>query len=295
MADQDTTKTEGNEGVPYMGFTPIEDDSGDIEIVSPEQLEEERKQNEGDLAGLGRDELIEKLKRIEEERQGTETKPQQTNEDLQRQIQEIQRNIQGASSSQQLEAIAQQIGQRQQQSGESEEAFRKRLSENFYDDPVGSLEAFIGRKLAPEIQRLAANNLYHSRRYLELDPEKKDLYKKYKKEIDQVVQRMPNEAKLSDPEIYEKAYKQVMSDNIDAIVEAKIKERLGTLGEQTTEEPKVTSTRPPQHSEVGGNPNPGLGRPAKRRVALTPEEKRLAEIRGVSPEQYAAWKMRNGR
>ena len=152
----------------------------------------------------------------------------------------------------------------------------------------------MARKLVPEVNRLAANNLHHSKQFLALDPSKGDNFRKHEAQIEAAVQRMTPQEKLYDPDVYQKAYKSVMMENIDDLVAEGVKAAVEKLQTDNGNQ-EVSSNRSTSFTEQGvGNPNPAAIRGKKVQISLTSEEKQKAAARGLSQERYAEILVRRG-
>lgn len=185
-----------------------------------------------------------------------------------------------------------------QQPQESEADFKKRLDENTLEMGFSTaMDQFYARKLAPEVQRLLANNVNLSRKFVQLDPSKGPLYKTYKKEVDDYVAAMPPQAKLYNPDLYEEAVNVVASRHSDEIMGLQLQTKLAEEREKLKEElrqelglEKKTAPAKPIHSATNQN-QPG---PTKRTTSLSvaqlteryPQHAKDAFIKGVPPHTY---------
>lgn len=278
-------------GIPDLNFSPIDDGSDDeIEIVTPEQMAQQRVEEEGDFASLEREELVQRLKEMKEQASGGEKGGDQ--EAIRRELEELKQNVQSSQSPQQLQQLLEAVGQQpQKQKGESEDEFRERLKDNFLEDPYQYLDSYMSRRLAPEIQRLMEGNIEITKKLMRNDPEKGKNFKKYEKQIEEKVKSYPPQERLFNKDIYEKAYKEVVSENIDDLIEEKVRERLEALERSDGEKSKGSSEEEYRHTEVGGNPNPSLtGQRKKKRVVLTDEDREYCDKRGIPYNVYAARK-----
>lgn len=265
---------------PPIGFTSYEED---IEIITPEQEAAAKEAAEGVKS---RAELEAELKALQEQVNASAAPP---SAQLQQELAEARRQQQGGLSVEQLQAVLALQGQQPQQPRETDAEFAERIKEHIFDNPVAVLDEYIAKKLTPEVKRLATNNMFHSQKYLELDPEKAQFYKKYKAEVDQVAQSMPSEIRLYDPQVYQKAYQQVMTMHIDDVVNAKVAEAIAAQGNGST---KPSASTPRGHSEIPSMPPP-IGSGQKKKVVISDIERTRAAQRGVSPQVLAQWKVRH--
>lgn len=182
----------------------------------------------------------------------------------------------------------------------SPDELRAKIEELSQEDPSKAMDLFYQQKLAPEIGALMNQNLYHSEKYLTLDPERKDTARTYKAEIKDEVMKMNPVDRLRDPAIYERAHdtvvarhlNEVMEDRVGAAVEAKLKE-LG-IGS----EPKG-DVKPPMYAEAGVErkppPKDGVPRSEKLTQAEVNAIKQRAFEKNVSFDRMARTYIRNGR
>jgi len=271
---------ETNVGTPSLGFSAYDND--EIELVSEDEL---RQSAEGDFATKSREELIAEVQQMKQSLGGG-PKP----EDLQRELEAVKQNM-GSVSLDQLKALAaMQGGQKQQQQPqETEEAFAERLKQSLYDDPVKAMDLYFTRKIAPDVQRLSANNLHWSQKALETDPEMGGIYARYREAIDAEVQKASPQERLYDPKVYSNAAQRVVAANINQIIAEKVQE---ALGKGTAEAKAPAAGTSPTFSETGMSIPPRGGAAGKVKIALTPEDKRRAFAMGMSEKDYAAAKAR---
>ena len=288
FADGDPSGGNGEE-VPEVGFSSY--DEG-IEILSPEQQAEREKAAgiDPELGSKTREELLADLQEI---RKTAADAPPVENPEvaaLKAELAQSKGSQQSGLTVEQLQQFAALQGVQPKQAQESVAEFKERMKEHLYDDPVAMMDEYFSKKLSPEIRRLASNNQFQSQKFLELDPEKGETYKKYKSEVDLVVEKLPPQDKLYDPDIYTKAYQQVMATHIDDIIAAKVQEAIKTQGIGGV--PAPAAEVKVSYAETGVTPNP-TGATAKKVVVLTPTEKALAANKGVSDRALAAWKLRH--
>lgn len=167
--------------------------------------------------------------------------------------------------------------------GETEEDFKKRFNEKFYDSPYDTMMEFQQKKLAPEVQRIMGANLGTSRKFLQIDPDRKETAAKYMAEIDAEMERIPAQTKLYDPDIYQKVHDLVTSRHIREIVDMRVKEAM--------EKGKPAPVARPAGFSERGNAAPQERSP--RTVVLTAKENETRRVKGMSKEQYGAFLLRH--
>ncbi len=171
----------------------------------------------------------------------------------------------------------------------SEEDYKEEFNEKFVEDPYSAMIKFQAEKLAPEIQRLMLNNLKTSRKFLELDPERKDTYKKYQDAIEQEILKTNPQMRLEDPEIYQKTHDRVMAGHINEIIEAKVKEALEL---QAKEKKEIEKKVEPGYTEFSMTSGP---KEKPNYVILTQEEKQKANLLGIPIKEYARYLKERGK
>ena len=237
------------QGVPDLNFQmgPL---APEIEIVDESVLQAQR---EGEFAEKSREELIAEVQTMKEA--ATQAAPTTASEtdSLRAELDLMKQNMNGALTKDQLEAVTSLNRQTPQQPRESEAEFAERIKTSMYDNPTAALDEYMARKLVPEVNRLAANNLYHAKQFLSLDPQKGDNFRKHESEIEAEVQRMDANTKLYDPDVYQKAYRAVMMNNIDDLVAEGVKV---ALAKQTNGNVDSASANASFRDLGVGNPNP---------------------------------------
>lgn len=259
---------------PEVNFEEI-DPTGDLEVLlegvdeipaasMPEEPE--------DLKNVSREDIIAKVKLEREElarakeAAGNQAAIAQALKDMRTSPQQVVR-----------EAMPQQGPQ------ESEDAFKLRFNEQFYNDPYNTMMEFQKKKLAPEVQRIMASNMQLSRKLAALDPDRKDTFGQYIAEIDDFVGRLNPEQKLYDADVYTKAHDAVIARHVNEIIDRKVKEAVG--GKQQPVAGK------PAFSEGGSAPRPATG--PRTTIVLTPKEQQYAATKGLTRESMGAWLMRH--
>jgi hypothetical protein len=190
-----------------------------------------------------------------------------------------------------LKSVKQQPVQQQQIAPqgpqESEEEFKARVNQSFYDDPYGTLMEFQSKKLAPEVQRLMSNNVRLSRKLVALDPDRADTFRQYSAEVDDYVAQLPPQSKLYDPDVYEKAHDAVIARHVNEIIERKVQEHLSGSSQGNGR-----AVPPPPHTEAGRS---GAAPPPKQktRIVLSAKEREYIARQGIGKEEYAAFALRH--
>jgi len=167
------------------------------------------------------------------------------------------------------------------QPGESEEEFKTRFNSKFYDNPFETMMEFQQKKLAPEVQRIMGANLLTSKKFLLIDPDRKETAVRYEAEIDSEMERIAPSTKLYDPDIYQKVHDLVISRHVKDIVDIRVKEAMANANKPTLKAP---------FSERGNAPSTGSN---PRTIVLTRAEQEYASSKGIPKEQYASFLMRH--
>ena len=289
MAKQTETLPEGIEfeidpevdpdGVDRSGIPPINWESvpweDEIEIVN---AEDQDKESEDTTARDQLREELEKLKRQNEELLGKA--------DSARALQEA---IQGLG--QQLRPQQQGFQMPQQQPGESDEEFKKKFNESIFEgDAYSLMEELQNRKLAPERHQQMINNLYHSKRDVEMDQKMGPVLKRYKGEVEEELNRLNPDVRRLVPDIYRKVTESVASRHMDELmteslqsqVDERVKEALRQYGIDP-DKPKTNQPAPNFAETNRTRPSGGgqKGPSGKIKASLTASERAYAQMKGV--------------
>ena len=270
-------------------FTPATADDFAVIVEDPLELEPEAEE----FKELDRKDLIEKLKAKEAEIAAQESveAPNPTLETLNQNLEKMNEGLQGLRTPAQVQ---------QGPPPMSPEEFKEKLMETMNDDPEKAMQMFYQQKLGPELQSLMQTNLYHSKKYLSLDPKRKDTAKKYERDIEMEVQNVDPVQRLRNPAVYEEAHDRVVSRNLDEVMaekidgflEAKMKEA-GLLPDKKDEKPEEKKVA---FSESGTRPGPAG--PLKE-VKISPQEdakiKQYAAAYGVDIAQARRTYIRHNR
>jgi len=98
-------------------------------------------------------------------------------------------------------------------------AHNKRLAERFLDDPAGATQEVLNAEMAPVMMQFAQNLALQSRELVRLDPDTKDIYRKYASEIEADVAEATVADKLSNPRIYHAAVERAKSRHFTELVD----------------------------------------------------------------------------
>ena len=176
---------------------------------------------------------------------------------------------------------------------ETEEAFAKRINETGYDEGIyKAISEVQDRKNAPIYNQGIQANLYHGRRYIELDPEKKPFLDKYRQEVEQEVMNTTPQVLFNDPTAYEKAYSTVMGRHQEEVINSKLDELVNEKVEKIMAE-KLKTVKPDKKrisfTESGGVP----AAESKKTVGrLTPQEAATAKAMNISNQEFYHYKQR---
>lgn len=170
-----------------------------------------------------------------------------------------------------------QVQQPVQKPQESDEEFQKRLNEDLFgQNSYNVLKEAVQRIVGPMVGNLGGATMKQAKTLMKLDPQKGQIYQKYENDIDAFIQTLPADAQ-SNPNVLEYAYNQVVSNNLDTIIEQQVQAK---LEQGNTPEVNTTTTT------VNGNAVPppvgpgvsSVNKPAnKRTVYITAAEERSLE------------------
>jgi len=169
---------------------------------------------------------------------------------------------------------------------ETEEQFKAKFNEKFYDSPYDTMMEFQQKKLGPEVQRIMFQNMQLSRKLAALDPERKDTFAMYGAEIDDIVAKMSPQEKLYDPDVFVKAHDVVISRHVNEIVDRKVREAVSG-------KTAPTGPQPAPFTERGTAPGPRMSPGAKQTVVLSRSEQAWASSQGLSKEAAGSFFVRH--
>ncbi len=173
---------------------------------------------------------------------------------------------------------------------ETEAEFRARLKTDLFDEEKaeGILNELVDRRLGPRFLQMQETAFKTTERLLETDASEGTIYKRYKGEVQEVLQTLPPEIRKT-PQALEFAFKQVKINHIDDIASERAKILLEEERKKA-EEREETETTPPRRQplrmETGGR---GEGATSSRKivVGITQEDRRIADELGVDPSEIA--------
>lgn len=185
----------------------------------------------------------------------------------------------------------------QQQPGESDEEFEKRLEADLFAEGKSgkaireAIERYGGGQVAQLMSMISEQN----KQLLQLSEEDGPIFKRYKREIEQIVKELPANQQ-NHPKVWEYALTQVknthqdelVKESVNAQVERLVKERLAELG--VGEEAGAQKTKKQgEYVEGGsgrGSANAGGKSSGKKRIYITETDRRIALEKGIPVEQY---------
>lgn len=172
-----------------------------------------------------------------------------------------------------------------------QDAYKKGFNENLYENPYDKILDLTGRVLSPAIRQLAEANLANARRWLTVDPERSATAKEYMTEIDQEIQTLPDQARLTDPDVYLKAHDRVISRHISDIVQKRVAASLAQQQSATVQPPAQPAGAVHISPSITGAPSVS----AKKIVRLTSAEVAAGRLMGMNEADYAAYLVRKGK
>lgn len=265
-----------------------EEDEGDEEIVVVD--DEEFDPDSGlpdDVKGKSKKELWEEYQ--EKQGQADTIKAMQ---DSFKAISDKLGDVEGRKS-----AVQQQQPQVQQQPGESDEEFDKRVAKELFasDNPAQLLRELNERSTRKTLGPILGVLHNQAKSLIELDPNDGPMYKKYKDEVDQMVESMPQQQRAN-PQVYKMALERTKamhqediineraSQIAEELVNKKLKEAGISVGEGGGESGEVRS------KPAAKGPTSGVGSSGKKgkRISASKmdEYKREAEISGIPLDVY---------
>lgn len=128
--------------------------------------------------------------------------------------------------------------------------FQTKYNELMSEDPFAAIEFYQKMKVAPLVTTNLMNNLATSRRFVELDPARRENYARYQKEVEDWVRSRPQQEQFSDPDIYRKAVDALSYVHIDDIVAERVKAELAKGGTPPPNPNPAAPVLPPNFSET---------------------------------------------
>jgi len=253
----------------------FEDDTDDEIIISDEPLEDDTSSDPA--PDVTKEDLLSRIESMQEQMQNAQQRGDEVSA-LREGIGELAKSMKSAPSERDLQ------GQQSQQPQESEDEYRKKFNENFYDDPYSYMQDFTMKKLGPEFNRILSTQEKMFRKEIQRDPSRKDTYSKYKDEIEEEYQQIPQYQRMTDPDAMAKAHDRVVSRHIDDIVQQKVQEALqeqqGSGQQNQRRQGANRQSSQPLYAESSNTPKPtgGQKRQPKR---LSTREARWADNKGL--------------
>jgi len=184
--------------------------------------------------------------------------------------------------------------QEQQQPGETDQQFRDRIEKEIFETgkTTGALQEAIGRFVGPYFQQTLGTISEQSKKLLETDPARGPTYKKYQKEIEDYVNKLPPQQRALNPNVWEHAYEAAVRRHSEDIVQERIQEgvkkALKEMGIEPGGKKAPAAVGTGQGSSMAVPEAQGVKR--KTQIHVTPDQKsaleRSAEIRGVDLAVY---------
>ena len=171
------------------------------------------------------------------------------------------------------------------------EELKKKLSKNFYDDPMTAVEEtlkyFVQSEIAPAFKQtqdmLSKTAISTSRQLAVANPTNKMIMDKFGDEVEETVKKLPHT-----PDVYEKACQQVGMNHFTDIVQFQVQEAMSNAGNNNAVNSKPTSNVLPS-----GIVSQGKTSNNKVRRILTKDQKEWADRKGVTYED--AWAVFNNK
>jgi len=184
-----------------------------------------------------------------------------------------------------IEALGERISPRQPADArlQNQQIDLKKLEEDFnksvYDNPFQKTAELFQLFSQMTGTQQANANLMYSQRILQVDPATKDLYKRFKSEVDEEVARLPAAERATNPGVYDDALTRVKARHMEELFQERLDEAM--------KKPPVAATAPsPRAYAEGGGVRPSVAIPpnATRKVVVS-----TSKMREV--EQFAGEKM----
>jgi hypothetical protein len=271
-----------------------QDDDDDFEIVRVgpgeeppaqriQQVVEEAPDPDDDLPedvrGLSKKELFERMQDL--------TSKSDSVEAMRQGIADLGDKLQGQQRAQQNVP--------QQQPGESLAAFKERFNKELWKskDPFSLIQQAAAQVVAPAFQELSRGTATANKRALLSDSEDGPVFKKYKKEVENLVASLPANQQ-NNPQVWDYALQQVKQNHSSELEEERIErivaERLAELGHDgrgSRSEPSTRSPKADERTEPAFSESASAGRRSpKKKAFLTQEDYVIMQQKGISERDY---------
>jgi hypothetical protein len=185
----------------------------------------------------------------------------------------------------------------QQQPGESLSEFKERFNKEYWKskDPFDLLQRAVTQMVGPAVQQLSRGTASANKRALMNDPDDGPVFKKYRKEVENLVAGLPANQQAN-PQVWDYALGQVKQLHADDIMEDRIEQEVqrrlnGEQGARRPSRPKAGESSRGGGEAAGARPafdesSSSSRRSPKKRVYLTEEDKQLMKAKGISREDY---------
>lgn len=162
-------------------------------------------------------------------------------------------------------------------------ALDEQIMNDLYTKPTNAFDAYFNQKMAPIFQEVLVKQASLSENMLKYDPDKRDVYVKYKEEIDSELKRVSPYEKVNNPNYASDVFDKVKARHLDDLLEERVnklvEERL--KGVQTTATEKKTS-----FNEGSSSASPPKGKTIRISSTQMAEAKRYCERNALSLDYY---------
>lgn len=176
-----------------------------------------------------------------------------------------------------------------QQQGETWEEYLKRVDDEVFGaNPSKAIVGIVERMTGNTVAQMSQVMMGQAKKLMELDPKKGKYYVKYKDDIEKKLKGYPVQWQ-NNPQALEQAYKDVLAEHQEDIVEESVEARIEAEVEKRLKERGVSGGSREEFDEGRGQ-SKGPSRPNNvKKIVLTDSEKNTARLMGfaANKEGYA--------
>lgn len=167
-------------------------------------------------------------------------------------------------------------------------ALDEAIMNDMYTTPSKSFDVYFEKKLAPIFQEFAGKQASLNEALLKYDPEKKEMYGRYKEEVESELRKVPIYEKLNNPNYANDVFDKVKARHLDEIIAERIEKAVEERIKSTSEPQKVQKT---QFSETSSAPAPkGDGKKIRLSTTQMDEAKRYCARNALNLDYYLKMK-----
>ena len=203
----------------------------------------------------------------------------QNKTDLEAQLKELQAKMQVAEAA--LQRPQQVILPQTPQEEETPEVRKRNLNNLWMEDPAGAFEKQSREQIRPVLDIMFATGASLSKELALAVPEQKEIYNRYKDEIEAEVARIPPQERVQEPRVYQTAIERVKAKHSEEITQDKVEELVNKRLQELGVDPKLLQKKPAVYSPAGQQRTATTAQPRKEVIPVWVKDR--AEKEGIDP------------